>query len=124
MDPAQLALHAKCEIAMDNNENTNDALLAVCLTSLVDGLEPLPESFSVCIEQERNAVTALGDQGSFFEINVLSNGTLVVQRHLPPCTHTFKGQLLGEWVAWKIVGTLSRAVIVLYNFPVSASIGN
>jgi hypothetical protein len=124
MNPAQLALHAKCEIAMDNDENTNDAMLAVCLTSLVDGLEPFPERFSVCIEQERNAVTALGDQGSFLEINILSNGVLLMQRHLPPCTHNFNGQLLSKWVAWRMVETLSRAVVLLYLFPASASIGN
>jgi hypothetical protein len=119
MNPAQLALHAACELAMSNGETTPNALLAVFTTSLTDGLVSSGENFSVCIEYERKAVTALGDRGTFLEIGIQSDGKVKVERHTPPCAFHFNGNVAPDWNACVLIKTLKAAALRLQGYPIS-----
>ena len=121
MESSQLALRTKCLAALNSNECTTDALLGLCVVSLENGLRQHAEKFSVCIEEDRGDVTALGDQGTYYMLSVFANQSLMAQRCLPPCTAWFSLKMTRGCMARASVGSLSAAVCELYCMPMDAS---
>ena len=112
-----MALEHRCITAADNGEKSNDALLGVCMTALVDGLESGDENFSVRIEEVNNSATALGDQGSFLECSVDALGMFLIRRHLPICRKHFYGKIPDSWPTWYVTEYVIKAVKMLRDLP-------